>query len=270
MEPSAFVDYLLTDENRLAGQALQELAGGELDVLVVLGSGLAETVDDYEGWGAPLNVVKLSSLPGVLAPVADGHRDELRTYVVDGLRIAVALGRTHLYEGMGPGPVTALPRSAKAAGAKAAVLCNANGCLRDWELGDVMTIKDHVNLSSISPFDGTVFLDTSNAWDPELTGALKAVTQRSGNYALLRGPEFQTPLETRMLAEAGIDTVGMSTIMEALMLHALGVRLCGMSVVSDLSFANTPTDPEAVVESAARAHQVVLEGVNAVLHLLRV
>lgn len=216
----------------------------------------------------PIATVPLSAVPGVLAPVADGHRDQLRIYRYRGLTLAVALGRTHLYEGMGPSPVTAMARAAKAAGAHSAILCNANGCLRDWELGDVMAISDHANLSATSPFDGTIFLDTSNLWDTELTAVLETVVQRSGNYALLRGPEYQTPLETSMLAQSGVDTVGMSTIMEALMLHALQVRVCGMSVVSDLSFADAPTDPTAVVEVAAKAEATLLAGLNAALEVI--
>lgn len=269
MQPEMFTEELLSDEDHASGTLLQSLAGGPLDVLIVLGSGLAETLDTYEGWGQPLNVVPLSDLPTVLAPVADGHRDELRTYAVGGLRVAVALGRTHLYEGHGPKPVTALGRAAKAAGAHTAILCNANGCLRDWELGDVMTISDHANLTGTSPFDGPIFLDTSLAWDPKLTEVLSKETQRTGNYALLRGPEYQTPLETRMLAGSGIDTVGMSTVMEALMLNALDVRVCGMSVVSDLSFAEAPTDPTQVVETAAKAHATILDGLNRVLEVLQ-
>ena len=270
MQPQHFASHLITQQDSAAGEYLRGAAGGPLDVLIVLGSGLAEALDGAEAWGQPIAAFPLSSVPGLVAPVADGHVNELRLYEHEAdddhrLRIAVALGRTHLYEGMGPGPVTALARAAVAAGASTAILCNANGCLREWELGDVMAITDHANLTGTSPFDGTIFLDTSACWDADLAVALGAVTQRSGTYALLRGPEYQTPLETRLLAKAGVDAVGMSTVMEALMLHALGVRVCGMSVVSDLSFADAPTDPGAVVEAAAQAHRTVLEGIERVL-----
>jgi purine-nucleoside phosphorylase len=165
---------------------------------------------------------------------------------------------------VGPEKVTALVRAAAVAGARTAVLCNANGCLRDWSLGDVMAIEDHANFSGVSPFNGTVFLDTSTCWDPALTERLASVCERRGTYAILRGPEYQTPLETRLLAAAGVDCVGMSTVMEALTLHALGVHVCGMSVVTDLSFASAPTDPTAVVETGRRAQKRVFEGIQAI------
>lgn len=273
MQPQSFADYLLTKEDQRAGRFLRQLAGSDLDVLVVLGSGLAQALDSSSDWGQPVATTPLSSVPGIETPVADGHVDQLRVYrrQFEGtgpLTVAVALGRTHLYEGKGPGPVTALERAAKAAGVSAAILCNANGCLRDWHLGDVMAIDDHANFTGVSPFDGTVFLDTSDCWDAALTEALAGVTQRRGSYGILRGPEYQTPLETRILAATGVDVVGMSTVMEALMLHALGVRVCGMSVVSDLSFSSAPTDPDTVVETARQAHRTILEGIDRALEVI--
>ena len=119
------------------------------DLLVVLGSGAADALD---AWGEPEASLPLSDLPGVLAPLAPGHEDRLDSYVVGpggsesgaGQRVLVARGRTHLYEGHGPGPVVALARIAAAAGVRGAVLVNAGGCLRSWGIGEVMTITDHL------------------------------------------------------------------------------------------------------------------------------
>lgn len=257
-----FVSALLDEEATAAASALLSLVGGEPRALVVLGSGLAPALD--AAWPAPRARLPLASLPGCLAPVADGHGGEVRVYDHASGPVLVATGRTHLYEGHGPRPVTALARAA-GAGVERAVLTNANGCLRDWQLGDVMAVTDHMNLSGASPFDGPLFLDVSAVWDPELTAALRGPCQREGTYAILRGPEYQTPAETRALAGMGVDCVGMSTVMEALALHALGVRVAGMSVVSDLSFAAAPTDPGLVVEAAARAGETVRAGIEAAL-----
>ena len=244
------------------------------DLLVVLGSGAA---DALAAWGEPEASLPLSDLPGVLAPVAPGHDDRLDSYVVgrdqkaseqEGggeRRVLVARGRSHLYEGDGPRPVVALARIAAAAGVRGAVLVNAGGCLRSWKIGEVMTITDHLNLTGSSPFDGPVFTDMRSVWDGELAGALGSITARSGVYAALRGPEYQTVAESRMLADLGADCVGMSTVMEAIVLHRLGVRVAGMSIVSDLSFAQAPTDPEEVVRLAAVAHATIAAGIEAVL-----
>ena len=244
------------------------------DLLVVLGSGAA---DALASWGEPAASLRLSDLPGVMVPVAPGHEDRLDSYVVargrkvagqevgGGRRVLVARGRTHLYEGHGPGPVVALSRIAAAAGVREAVLVNAGGCLRSWHIGEVMTITDHLNLTGSSPFDGPVFTDMRSVWDGELAGALGSITARSGVYAALRGPEYQTVAESRMLADLGADCVGMSTVMEAIVLHRLGVRVAGMSIVSDLSFAQAPTDPDEVVRLAAAAHATIAAGIQAVL-----
>ncbi len=253
----------LVDEEALVGsRSLTELMGRP-DALVVLGSGLADALD--EAWGTPVATASLEEIPGVLPPVADGHGGQLRAYERDGGAVLVATGRTHLYEGVGAQAVTALARAAARAGISRAVLTNANGCLRQWRLGDVMAITDHVNLSGSSPFDGPLFLDVSAVWDRPMTDALRGVCQREGVYAILRGPEYQTPAETRILAGLGVDCVGMSTVMEALTLNALGVRVAGMSVVSDLSFANAPTDPAAVVKAASSARATVIAGIEAAL-----
>ena len=244
------------------------------DLLVVLGSGAA---DALAAWGEPAASLPLSDLPGVLVPVAPGHDDRLDSYVVgrdqevseqEGggeRRVLVARGRSHLYEGHGPRPVVALARIAAAAGVRGAVLVNAGGCLRSWRIGEVMTITDHLNLTGSSPFDGPVFTDMRSVWDGELAGALGSITARSGVYAALRGPEYQTVAESRMLADLGADCVGMSTVMEAIVLHRLGVRVAGMSIVSDLSFAQTPTEPDEVVRLAAGAHTTIAAGIEAVL-----
>ena len=244
------------------------------DLLVVLGSGAA---DALAAWGEPEASLRLSDLPGVLAPVAPGHDDRLDSYVVgrdqevseqEGggeRRVLVARGRSHLYEGHGPGPVVALARIAAAAGVRGAVLVNAGGCLRSWRIGEVMTIIDHLNLTGSSPLTGPVFVDVCGVWDAELAEAAGAVTERSGVYAALRGPEYQTMAETRMLEAVGADCVGMSTVMEAIALHQLGVRVAGMSIVSDLSFAQAPTDPDEVVRLAAAAHATIAAGIQAVL-----
>ena len=244
---SRFTRALLDDEAVAAARVLTDLAGRP-DALVVLGSGLADALD--EAWGVPAATVSLGEIPGVVAPVADGHGGELRAYETSGGVVLVATGRTHLYEGLGVRPVTALARAVVAAGIRRAVLTNANGCLRPWNLGDVMAITDHGNLSGTSPFDGPLFLDVSTVWDAQMTDALRGVCQREGVYAILRGPEYQTMAETRILAGLGVDCVGMSTVMEALTLHAL---------------ADAPTDPTAVIEAASAARQTVVAGIEAAL-----
>lgn len=193
--------------------------------------------------------------------------------------VLVATGRSHLYEGLAPTQIVQLSRIAAAAGVEFALLTNAGGCLYRpggentvsgvcipdtaragatakedrWQLGDLMVIDDHVNLSGASPFTGPVFVDIWQIWDRELSAVLSGIAPRRGVYALLRGPEFQTAAETRALAGLGIDMVGMSTVLEAIALHQLGVRVCGLSVTSDFSFSSAPTTHQAVLKAVRGA-----------------
>ena len=193
--------------------------------------------------------------------------------------VLVATGRSHLYEGLAPTQIVQLSRIAAAAGVEFALLTNAGGCLYRpggentssgvcipdtaragatakedrWQLGDLMVIDDHVNLSGASPFTGPIFVDIWQIWDRELSAVLSGIAPRRGVYAMLRGPEFQTAAETRALAGLGIDMVGMSTVLEAIALHQLGVRVCGLSVTSDFSFSSAPTTHQAVLKAVRGA-----------------
>ena len=182
-----FSSVLFDPEATAAAEQIRSLCGGVPFALVVLGSGLADALNDR--WGEPAASQPLGSLPGVSTPVADGHRNELRVYMRECGPVVVATGRTHLYEGHGPLAVTALIRAAACAGIQRAIVTNANGCLRDWDLGDVMVITDHMNLSGSSPFDGPLFVDISQVWDSEMSKRMREHCSREGTYAFLRGPE---------------------------------------------------------------------------------
>ena len=127
---SRFSSVLFDPEATAAAEQIRSLCGGVPFALVVLGSGLADALNDQ--WGEPSASQPLGSLPGVIAPVADGHRNELRVYMRECGPVVVATGRTHLYEGHGPLAVTALIRAAACAGIERAIVTNANGCLRGW------------------------------------------------------------------------------------------------------------------------------------------
>ena len=207
--------------------------------------------------------------------------------------VLVATGRSHLYEGLAPTQIVQLSRIAAAAGVEFALLTNAGGCLYRpggentasgvcipdtaragatakedrWQLGDLMVIDDHVNLSGASPFTGPVFVDIWQIWDRELSAVLSGIAPRRGVYALLRGPEFQTAAETRALAGLGIDMVGMRTVLEAIALHQLGVRVCGLSVTSDFSFSSAPTTHQAVLKAVRGAFPQIRCAVEALAGL---
>lgn len=249
------------------------------DLLVVLGSGLLEAV---AGLGTVRAQMPLADLGTVPVPTAQGHGHELLSIdvpistklpetgqsEVSVKHVLVSTGRSHLYEGWNPAEVCQMVRIAAMTGIEAAFLTNAGGALREWELGDVMAITDHINQTGESPFIGPAFTDIFRMWDPILTTALRMHTQREGVYAILRGPEYQTRAESLMLRDLGVDMVGMSTIMEAIALHQLGVRVCGVSITSDLSFSDTATVHEDVIRAVVSAYPNVQNCILSVLGAL--
>jgi purine-nucleoside phosphorylase len=234
------------------------------EAVVVLGSGWDAGADVL---GPPVAELPVADLPGFLAPVAPGHRGLVRSYDVDGLPVLVYLGRTHLYEGHGPGPVAHPLRVAAAAGARAAVVTNASGGLRDdWPPGTGALIADHLNLTSVSPLDGPQFVDLTDAWSPRLRAVARGADPSlvDGVYAQLRGPSVQSLAETRMLRVLGADLVGMSTVVEAIAARAAGLELLGLSAVTTREGSGEILDPDdvvAVAESTARRVSAVLPAV---------
>ncbi len=220
------------------------------DLLVVLGSGLANVT---KTWSKPNCTFPISDLVGAKKPIADGHVDMVSSYTINNKNILVYHGRSHLYEGLEPNIITLPVRIACATGIKVAVLTNANGCLKDWNLGDVMMITDHINFTGSSPFNGPIFTDISQVWSKQFWEFARKYVEREGVYAMLRGPEYQTIAETKILASLGVDVVGMSTVLEAIALHHLGVPVLGLSVVTDLSFSDSETTSEQVLQAGKTA-----------------
>ena len=222
------------------------------DAVVVLGSGWGPAADAF---GEPSTVFPVTDLPGFLAPVAEGHRGEVRSYDVNGAAVLVLLGRTHLYEGHGPGPVVHGVRTAAAAGCRVAVLTNANGSLRpDWEVGRAVLVSDHLNLTGTSPLEGPVFVDLTDAWSPRLRDLARRLdpTLAEGVYAWLRGPHYETWAEAAWLRTVGADVLGMSTVPEAIAARSCGMEVLGLSTVTAIEGQPSGSDPSAVVAAAER------------------
>jgi purine-nucleoside phosphorylase len=242
------------DEAQAAARRLAELTGvPRHDAVVVRGSGWGPAA---EAFGEPVAAFPMTSLPGFLGPVAEGHRGEVRSVLVGEHHVLLYLGRTHLYEGHGPAAVAHPIRTAAAAGVRLAVLTNANGSLRDdVELGEVMLIRDHLNLTQGSPLVGPRFVDLTDAWSARLRAL--AVEQdpalREGVYAILTGPHYETWAEAGWLRRIGADLVGMSTVYEAIAAREWGVELLGLSTVTAVEGSDSGIDPAEVVAVAERS-----------------
>lgn len=237
-----------------AAEALRRRLGVEaVDAVVVLGSGWAGAA---EAFGTPRGEVAVAELPHFMAPVAVGHEGLARAYDVDGRTVLVLLGRTHLYEGHGAGQVAHAVRTAAAAGARIALLTNANGSLRaDWGTGTGVLIADHLNLSGSTPLVGPQFVDLTEAYSPRLRAIARAAdpTLVEGTYAMLRGPHYETVAEAHALQRLQADVLGMSTVLETVAARAEGLEVLGLSVVTVVEATGEVIDPDEVVAAAERA-----------------
>jgi purine-nucleoside phosphorylase len=235
-------------------------------VAVVLGSGLGDGVAaDLDG----CHEFAYQRLPGFPAPSVPGHAGVLRLGELYGVPAAVFLGRIHRYEGHGVNATTLVSRLSAALGARTLVVTNSGGGLRaDLPRGGLMLISDHLNFMGESPLsgwrwpDGTpAFVDLSCVYDPDLRAAAEAaataegIKVASGVYAALAGPTYETPAEAGFLARAGADAVGMSTVPEATAAVALGLRVLGISCITNV--AGTESSHGDVLAGAAKGSEAL-------------
>jgi inosine/guanosine/xanthosine phosphorylase family protein len=232
---------------------------------MVLGSGLGRLADAIDGATA----IPFSALPGWPAASAPGHQGRLVLGHLEGIPVACLRGRLHLYEGLSPATVVEPVLLMGRLGAPAVLLTNAAGGVNPaWGAGTLMVIRDHLNLTGhtplLGPNDDAVgprFLDLTAAWDPDLRERLHAAARAAdvamveGVYAGLLGPTYETPAEVRMLRVLGADAVGMSTVMEAIAARWAGMRVCGVSLVTNpgAGLSPTPLSHEEVLEAADAA-----------------
>jgi inosine/guanosine/xanthosine phosphorylase family protein len=213
------------------------------EVGLVLGSGLGGLADALQVEAA----IPFADLPGWPAATAPGHAGRLLLGRLEGVPIVVQQGRLHLYEGHSAGMVVQPVLLMGRLGASVVVLTNAAGGVNEaYAAGTLMVIADHLNLTGRHPLTGPNapemgprFPDMTAVWDAELRARLHAagraegVDLAEGVYACLSGPSYETPAEVRMLRTLGADAVGMSTALEAVAAHWAGLRVCGVSLVTN-------------------------------------
>jgi purine-nucleoside phosphorylase len=245
------------------------------DAAVVLGSGWQDAAD---GIGTDSIEMETADLPGFVAPTVAGHRGRVRSVDIVGRRVLVFVGRVHVYEGRSPAEVVHPVRMAAAAGAGLVVLTNAAGGIDPaYRVGQTVLIRDHLNLTGLSPLSGPPppagyaarFVDLTDCWSPRLRELARGVDPdlSEGVYAALRGPHYETPSEVVMLRSAGADLVGMSTVLEAIAARHLGVEVLGLSLVTNAAagVADEPVGHEEVLAAGAAAAPGLARLISAVI-----
>ena len=232
---------------------------------LVLGSGLGGLADELD----ERVEIPYAEIPGWPVSTAVGHAGVLVLGSLAGVPVAAMRGRAHLYEGIGAERVVFGVRVLGALGIRSLVVTNAAGGINtDFRPGQLVLVSDHVNLQGASPLvgpnDDTLgprFPDMSDAYDGELRARARELAGRlgielgEGVYTAWLGPQFETPAEIRFIRAIGGDLVGMSTVQEVIAARHLGIRVLGISVVTNMAAGVLPEkiDHESVLEVGAQA-----------------
>jgi len=233
-------------------------------IALVLGSGLGSFAGEFE------RAVKIAyaKIPYFPRSTAIGHAGQLVLGTFAGIPVAGMQGRVHLYEGYSAQDVAFPVRVFARLGVRAVILTNAAGGInQEFSQGCLVTIRDHINLQGVNPLSGPNderfgprFPDMSHAYDREFRrfaveeGKRLGLAQYDGVYAALAGPSYETPAEIRYLRTIGADLVGMSTVPEVLAARHAGLRVLGISCVTNMAagILDQPINHEEVLETGER------------------
>jgi purine-nucleoside phosphorylase len=247
-----------------AAEAVSQRAPLRPEIAIVLGSGLGGLADEASH-GVAIPYAEIPHFPSSTAP---GHAGRLIVGELSGRPVLMFSGRAHMYEGYEPSDVVFGVRMARRLGAETLIVTNAAGGVNPyWEPGTLMLIEDHINLTGRNPLVGpndsrvgTRFPDMSAAYDPALRRLARRVAERQGVflpggvYLGLLGPNYETPAEIRMARLLGADAVGMSTVLEVLAARHVGLRVLGISCITNMAAGMLPQEltEEEVIETASR------------------
>jgi purine-nucleoside phosphorylase len=236
---------------------------------IVLGSGLGPLAD-----AVVLEREVSFSAAGLPVSSVPGHAGKFIFGKIGVTPVVLMKGRVHLYEGHGPRQVTAGVRWMVEQGIEQLILTNAAGTLnRDFAPGTWMMLSDHLNLTGDTPLQGADFIDMSVAYNAGWRDQFRAAAAElgmvlhEGVYAGLRGPQYETPAEIRMLRVIGADAVGMSTVLETLQARSLGLRVAAFSCLTNWAAGITPAalDHHEVLETGKQAAHAMVELLGHVL-----
>lgn len=211
---------------------------------LILGSGLGEFVDQIDD----KTIIAYNDIPHFRKTTVDGHVGQLILGKVKGVDVAVLQGRFHAYEGLSMEEVVFPVRLLAQLGISKLILTNAAGGVNlSYRPGDLVMITDHINLMGTNPLVGPNnnqmgprFPDMSHAYNAELNEIMRSTSKALGHtlhegvYAGVLGPTYETPAEIRMIRTLGGDMVGMSTVPEAIAANHMGLKVCGVSCVTNM------------------------------------
>ena len=239
-------EFLTRADYERAAQFILARTQHKPTVGLILGSGLNSLADEI----AQADAISYGDIPGFPVSTVMGHSGELVIGKLGNQVVMAMRGRAHYYEGYSMQRVTLPIRAMRAAGVQMLIVTNAAGGVNvDYRAGDLMLIVDHINLVGMTganplrgPNDdslGTRFPDMTDAYDPALRDLTRSVAKeshielREGVYMMLAGPSFESPADVRFIRMIGADAVGMSTVSEVIVARHGGMRVLGLSLISN-------------------------------------
>jgi len=254
-----------------AVEAVRQFTHQSPSVGLVLGTGLGGLANAVE----KADVIPYDQIPNWPLSTVHGHVGRLVIGKLAGKTVLAQQGRAHFYEGYSMSQITLPVRVMSRLGVETIIVTNASGGInRDFTIGDLMLITDHINMPGLAgnnplrgPNDeaiGPRFPDLTNAYDPKLRqvaleSARAAGTElRQGTYAYVAGPSFETPAELRFLHAVGADAVGMSTVPTVIAARHSGIRVVGISMITNIAIL----DPTL---QATINHEQILETGNRII-----
>jgi purine-nucleoside phosphorylase len=241
---------------------LKKQVAGDMQNAMILGSGLGGIAKEV----LERIVIPYAEIPGFPVSTIPGHRGEAIFGKLGGKPVFIFSGRFHFYQGYSLQDITLPVRVAARLGVKNMILTNACGGINDsFSPGDIMIIRDHINLMGSNPLIGidtgafgTPFIDMNDPYDGELRRVVRELASknpeigelREGVYVAVTGPSYETKAEISFFKRVGADAVGMSTVPEVIVCRQEGIRVIGISAVSNMA---------AGMQKAAQSHREVLE-----------
>ena len=255
--------FITIEQIDAATDAIRARTDIQPEIAFILGSGLGELADSVEN----PTIIPTRELPHWPVSTVPGHKGRLVIGELEGKKVLVLQGRTHFYEGHNISQIGLPIRVMQRLGIKKLIVTNAAGGLRDsFMAGDLMIITDHLALLPMAGENplrgpnldefGTRFPDMSQVYDPEYikltreAGQELGIPMHEGVYVCLSGPTFETPTDCRFLKLVGVDAVGMSTVPEAIVAKHGGMRILGISTITN------KIDPDGTNKAT---HEEVLE-----------
>jgi purine-nucleoside phosphorylase len=254
-----------------ASREIRSRYSEDVRVGLVLGSGLGAFADEVE----ESVEIPYEEIKGFARSTVEGHAGRLVLGKVEGVSIAAMQGRFHYYEGYEFEEVVFPIRTLGLLGVKSLVLTNAAGGINvAFDQGALMVISDHLNLMGVNPLRGPHdnrfgerFPDMSEVYTRDYQeiavaeGQAMGLELRRGIYAALSGPSYETPAEIRMMRILGADAVGMSTVPEAIVARQMGIKVLGISCITNMAagVVGDPINHQEVMETGARIRDTFKE-----------